>query len=182
MGVPSVLEMVTRTAHAGVVMAALLWLAHAAGAEPPAPAVADEEDWSGADPPDSSVTSMAASETAGETDPSAPLAASNAGVPPPVLDPAADAARSEYWRHEVELIPELGMAWPRCHEGQLSSRNCEGTGFLGNAGFTALWRVSPFFAWGGELTVAAFRYDPPEASGRDQGSAASVSLMLLLRG
>ena len=104
------------------------------------------------------------------------------GRPPPGLPPARDLGDEAYGRFAVELIPHLGPAWPRCQPGEQSSRNCIGTKLGADLGFTALWRVSAYFAWGGTLGIGLFQYEPPDAYGREHGSAAAVSLLLLARG
>jgi len=104
------------------------------------------------------------------------------GSPPPGLPPARDLGSEAYGRYAVELIPHLGPAWPRCQPGTESSHNCAGTRVGANLGFTALWRVSSYFAWGGTLAIGLLQYEPPTEYGREHGSAASVSLLLLARG
>ena len=104
------------------------------------------------------------------------------GTPPPGLHPIPAVPESEYLRHAVELVPELGLAWPICRSGRVSSNSCNGVEPGLGAGVSALWRVLPYFAWGGSLDVSLFRYDPSPSLGRDQASAAAVSLLLLARG
>jgi opacity protein-like surface antigen len=102
------------------------------------------------------------------------------GTPPPGLHPPP-AQQAEYWRYEVELVPQLGLAWPHCRVGNLSSDSCDGVKLGGYAGFAAFWRLSPYFAWGGALDMIAFRYDPPPELGRDRAGAAAYFLGLVAR-
>jgi opacity protein-like surface antigen len=48
-------------------------------------------------------------------------------------------------------------------------------------GFTGLWRVTPYFAWGGGFEIAAFRYDPPKDLALTETGAAAVWLGLIGR-
>ncbi|MEB2323038.1 MAG: hypothetical protein OZ921_11020 [Sorangiineae bacterium] len=81
----------------------------------------------------------------------------------------------------MELIPELGLALPHCKSGSDSSDRCEGVRGGVALGFAALWRVSPWFAWGGGLELAGFGYQPPERLGLRETSAGAVSLDLIGR-
>jgi len=79
-------------------------------------------------------------------------------------------------RRAVELVPELGLAWANCAAGDVSSDRCAGVEGGAEFSFWALWRVSPYFAWGGGFELAGFRYDPPQALGLRNASAAAVFL------
>ncbi len=107
-----------------------------------------------------------------------------APAPPPALSappPLPAAPAPAYARRPVELIPELGLAFPHCAAGSLSNDRCEGVrGGLG-LGFAALWRVSPWFAWGGGLELAGFDYKPPDRLHLHDASAVAVSLAIMGR-
>jgi hypothetical protein len=51
----------------------------------------------------------------------------------------------------------------------------------GGFGFAALWRVTPYLAWGGGFDIAGFRYDPPERLGLRRTGAAAGQLRLIGR-
>lgn len=92
-------------------------------------------------------------------------------VAPPA--PAPVVGSPEYARRTVELIPALGFALPSCHAGTRSDDRCDGVKTGGVAGFTGLWRVTPYFAWGGGFEVAGFQYTPPpEVDLKDAGAGA----------
>ena len=103
------------------------------------------------------------------------------GAPPPGLQPPPQVGASEHSRYSIELIPQLGLAVPKCQRGETSSRNCDGVKAGGFAGFMALWRISPYFAWGGTLDLTALRYLPPDDLERSNAAAGSVYLGLVAR-
>lgn len=74
----------------------------------------------------------------------------------------------------MELIPALSVALPGCRAGTTSDDTCEGVSTGGTLAFTALWRVTPYFAWGGGFDIAGFRYEPPQQLGRKNASAGAV--------
>lgn len=86
-----------------------------------------------------------------------------------------------YARRTVELIPSLGVALANCRAGSESDDRCQGVGAGGLAGFTGLWRVTPYFAWGGGFELASFRYHPPEELDLREAGAAAVWLGLIGR-
>ncbi|MBK7585192.1 MAG: hypothetical protein IPI67_34015 [Myxococcales bacterium] len=100
---------------------------------------------------------------------------------PPVLAPPPSPGSPEYSRRPVELIPSLALALPNCRAGSASNQRCDGVTTGAGIGFTGLWRVTPYFAWGGGLELSGFRYDPPEAIGLTNTSAAAVWLGLIGR-
>jgi hypothetical protein len=65
-------------------------------------------------------------------------------------------------RRPVELVPMAGLALPTCADGTSSDDRCEGVEGGLTFGFSAFWRVTPHFAWGGGFDIAAFRYAPPD--------------------
>jgi hypothetical protein len=81
----------------------------------------------------------------------------------------------------VELIPSAGVALPNCRAGTDSDARCDGVTTGGIVGFTGLWRVTPYFAWGGGFEIAAFAYDPPKALGLTDAGAGAVWLGLVGR-
>ncbi|MBE7482579.1 MAG: hypothetical protein HS104_21680 [Polyangiaceae bacterium] len=101
-----------------------------------------------------------------------PVGAAPLPAPPPSVGAPA------YSRRTVELIPQLGLALPSCRAGDQSADRCDGVTTGGIAGFTGLWRVTPYFAWGGGFELAAFRYDPPERLELSEAGAAAVWLGL----
>jgi hypothetical protein len=102
------------------------------------------------------------------------------GAPPPGTPPAP--LRSPYLRRPVELVPELSLSFPHCASGDVSSVRCSGVHGGAGLGFSAFWRVTPYFAWGGGFDLAGFRYDPPEGTvDRRDTRAAAVTLSLLGR-
>lgn len=100
------------------------------------------------------------------------------GAPPP---PLPEGPSSAYARRPVELIPELGIAFPHCAAGTVSSDRCDGVKGGIALGFSALWRVSPWFAWGGGLQIAGFGYQPPDRLHLHDTSAGAVSLDVIGR-
>jgi hypothetical protein len=95
--------------------------------------------------------------------------------------PAPAVGAPIYARRTVELIPALGVALANCRAGSRSDNRCDGVGGGGIVGFTGLWRVTPYFAWGGGFEVAAFRNRPSEESELSDASAAAVWLGLIGR-
>jgi hypothetical protein len=81
----------------------------------------------------------------------------------------------------VELVPELGLALPTCAAGTDSDDRCEGVAGGGAVGFSAFWRVSPHFAWGGGFAIAAFRYEAPEWAELEDTQAGAAWIGLLGR-
>jgi hypothetical protein len=86
-----------------------------------------------------------------------------------------------YLRRPVELIPELNLAFPHCATGDVSDDRCTGVRGGGGFGFAAIWRVTPYLAWGGGFDIAGFRYDPPERLGLRRTGAAAGQLRLIGR-
>lgn len=105
----------------------------------------------------------------------APVGAAPLPAPPPSVGAPA------FSRRTVELIPSLGLALPSCRAGSQTDDRCDGVTTGGIAGFTGLWRVTPYFAWGGGFELSAFRYDPPEDLELSDAGAAAVWLGLVGR-
>lgn len=93
--------------------------------------------------------------SADERPPLPPPAELSMPPPPGPPPPAKDARRA------VELSPSLGVVGAVCHSGSQSDSACRGVGGGAGLSLLALWRVTPNFAWGGSLGVAAMRYEPP---------------------
>jgi hypothetical protein len=94
-------------------------------------------------------------------------------MPPPATQSA------EYGRRPVELSPTLALAFPHCEAGDINDDRCRGVYGGVGLGFSALWRVSPFFAWGAGIELVAFGYDPPGRLALRDSSAGAVWLALL---
>lgn len=85
-----------------------------------------------------------------------PAATSSAPYPAPLPE------EPEFTRRSVELVLDLGLGLPHCAAGDDSDARCSGVGGGLSLGLTALWRVTPMFAWGGTLEVAGFRNEPDD--------------------
>jgi hypothetical protein len=108
-----------------------------------------------------------------------PYPAPPTATPPP--PPLPLVAPPEYARRSVELVPALILASPACTNGTLSNARCDGMGGGIGAGFAALWRVSPYFAFGGTLDIIAFNFDPPAQTGLTEPAALGAFVGLLGR-
>ena len=95
------------------------------------------------------------------------------GAPPLGRPPPPTTAGSRYFRRPVELIPQLSFAVPACQPGDVSNDRCSGVTWGLGAGFGALWRVAPHFAWGGSFDLAFFGNDPPNGGSRTAGAASA---------
>jgi hypothetical protein len=122
--------------------------------------------------------------------PPSPAPQEPAPPPPPVptaskipeLPPPPIATHAQHSRHSVELIPELGIGIPECSDGDLNNARCNGMkGGIG-IGFEALWRVSPYFAFGADLMLHGFTFEPKRELGLKDASAGAVFLGLVARG
>ncbi len=99
-------------------------------------------------------------------------------VPPPLPPPTP----LGIGRRPVQLVPGLGVAIPLCLAGTQSSDRCQGVKPGIGIGFSAFWRVNPYFAWGGGLDIMGYRYQPPARLDLTNTNAAGVFLGLLGRG
>lgn len=93
-------------------------------------------------------------------------------VAPPAPPPAVGEA--VYARRTVELVPALSLALPNCRAGSATNDRCDGVTTGGGLGFVGLWRVTPYFAWGGGFEFHGFQYDPPEDLQLSEASAGAV--------
>jgi hypothetical protein len=75
----------------------------------------------------------------------------------------------------------LQFLLPQCSAGEQSSDRCEGVFFGIGLEFSALWRMSPHFAWGGALGLAGFGYTPPGRLELRDASAGGAFISLLAR-
>ncbi len=98
-----------------------------------------------------------------------------APAPPPEL-PAPELARRPF-----ELSPELLLGFASCADGTTDDTRCNGLSAGLGVGGTVLWRVSPFFAFGGTLSAVSFGFHPPASSGLHGASAHGLFFGLLGR-
>jgi len=95
--------------------------------------------------------------------------------------PAPEARQAEHPRHAVELVAQAGALVPICATGrQCSERRGELRPF-GQGGLSALWRVNPYFSWGGFAELGALRYDPASRPARDNPRARFAMAGALMR-
>lgn len=85
--------------------------------------------------------------------------------PPPELPPR------EYPRRPFELSAELLLGLPDCVTGSAYNERCEGVAPGPGFAATALYRPSPYFAFGGTLSALSFGFRPAAGSGLSGGSA-----------
>jgi hypothetical protein len=111
----------------------------------------------------------------GET-PIAPPPAIVLGAPPP-----PELAPLEYARRPFEVTPELLLGFPNCSEGTVSNARCDGLGAGAGLGLTALWRASPYVAFGGTVNALGFEFHPPASSQLRDSSAGGLFYGLLGR-
>jgi hypothetical protein len=83
-----------------------------------------------------------------------PLAPRENALPTPTV------GRAERPRHPVELMAQTGALVPVGGAGRLGSGRRGGLFPFGQGGLSALWRVHPYFSWGGFVEFGALRYDP----------------------
>lgn len=99
--------------------------------------------------------------------------------PPPVLDeaPSPLEREPEWGRRSVELVPEVGFALPRCVAQR--SRNSTCATFSGGRifGFYALYRPTPYFAFGGGALLTEFEGDAGSTRTVELGALARVYLL-----
>jgi hypothetical protein len=95
--------------------------------------------------------------------------------PPPELPPA------EYARRPFELTPELLLGLPSCADGSVDDSRCSGLSAGLGFGATLLWRVSPYFAFGGTLAELGFGFRPAASTGLRSASASGAFYGLLGR-
>ncbi len=105
--------------------------------------------------------------------------------PPPAIvmraPPPPELAPPEYARRPVELVPEFSLGLPSCSDGSRNDARCDGLGAGLGFGATALWRVSPYFAFGGTLSALGFAFDPSDRTHLRGGSASGLFYGLLGR-
>jgi hypothetical protein len=96
-------------------------------------------------------------------------------APPPELAPL------EYARRPFELVPEFALGFPSCSDGSANDTRCQGLGAGVGLGLSALWRVTPYFAFGGTLSASRFAFSPKGSSELRDSSASGVFYGLLGR-
>jgi hypothetical protein len=104
--------------------------------------------------------------------------------PPPIVlgaPPAPELPAQEYARRPVELTPELLLGFASCSDGSTDDSRCSGLSAGVGAGGTLLWRVSPYFAFGGTVSDVSFGFHPAAATGLRQASASGLFYGLLGR-
>jgi hypothetical protein len=90
-------------------------------------------------------------------------------APPPLPpDPAPEA--DEHARHPWELSPEFGMGAPFCRGGGIGPAGCSGTGAGPALAFTALYRLTPYLAFGADGGFANFRDDAAGPDGHSRSN------------
>jgi hypothetical protein len=106
-------------------------------------------------------------------------------APPPAIaldaPPAPELAPLEYARRPFEFAPEFLLALPDCSDGSASNARCTGLGVGAGFGLSALWRVSPYFAFGGSLSRVGFGFNPPASTHLQDPSAGGLFYGLLGR-
>jgi len=109
--------------------------------------------------------------------------AEHAPPPPIVLEAPAppELPGPEYARRPFELTAELLVALPNCALGSSSNQRCDSVAPGPGLGATALWRPSPYFAFGGTLSALSFGFRPASGSGLSRGSADGYFWGLLSR-
>ncbi|HEX3773124.1 MAG TPA: hypothetical protein VHV51_01605 [Polyangiaceae bacterium] len=109
----------------------------------------------------------------------------NAHAPPPAIAldgaPAPELAPLEYARRPLEIAPEFALAFPSCSDGSADDSRCDGLGAGLGFGLTALWRASPYFAFGSTVSGLDFRFRPSAQSGLRDTSAGGIFYGLLGR-
>ena len=99
-------------------------------------------------------------------------------APPPAIvlrtPPPPELAPPEYARRPVELTSEFLLGYPNCSDGSTNDARCAGLGPGAGFGASALWRVSPYFAFGGTLDVLGFAFNPPDRTRLRSGSAGGL--------
>ena len=109
--------------------------------------------------------------------------AEHAPPPPIVLEapPPPELPAPEYARRPFELTAELLVALPNCVLGNAYNQRCDSVVAGPGLGATALWRPSPYFAFGGTLSALSFGFRPAPGSDLSHGSADGYFWGLLSR-
>ncbi|MEO7036284.1 MAG: hypothetical protein ABI335_20880 [Polyangiaceae bacterium] len=104
--------------------------------------------------------------------------------PPPLLLTAApppELPGPELARRPFELSPELSLGFASCADANAEDTRCNGLSAGLGAGGSALWRVSPYFAFGGTFSALSFGFHPSTSSGLQHASARGLFFGLLGR-
>ncbi len=95
--------------------------------------------------------------------------------PPPRIAlanaPGPELPGPAYEPRPFELTPELLLGFANCADGSASDARCTGLAPGPGLGATALWRVSPYFAFGAAVAEQGFRFSPASATGLHQARA-----------
>lgn len=105
-------------------------------------------------------------------------------LPPPIVleaPPPPELPPPEYPRRPFELEAELLIGLPNCVMGSVDNRRCESVTPGPGLGATALYRPSPYFAFGGTLSALDLGFRPAAGSGLNAGSADGYFWGLLTR-
>jgi hypothetical protein len=104
-------------------------------------------------------------------------------APPPAIvlrkPPPPELAPPEYARRPLELASEVMLGFPSCSDS--AATRCDGLGAGAGLGFSALWRVSPYFAFGGTVSALSFRFAPSAHSQLEQARESGLFYGLLGR-
>jgi len=101
-------------------------------------------------------------------------AAGGHALPPPIVleaPPPPELPPPEYPRRPFELTAELLIGLPNCAMGSTYNERCEGVRPGPGFGATALYRPSPYFAFGGTISALNLGFRPTDGSGLSAGSA-----------
>ena len=93
------------------------------------------------------------------------------------LTPEPELARSA-----VELVAGAGPVFGWCFGGSPMSFPCRALAPGLGASLSGLWRVTPFFAWGGRATTSLFTYEPPGELDAERTRALLGALEIVARG
>lgn len=100
---------------------------------------------------------------------------------PPERPPAHLLEEPDFVRRQLELVPHLSLALPRCASGNRSDDRCSGVGPGLSGGFGLLWRPISHVALGGSMEVAGFQNEPPTSAQRTKARAGAAFVHLVAR-
>jgi hypothetical protein len=92
------------------------------------------------------------------------------------LTPGPELARSS-----VEFVAGAGPVFGWCFGGSRVSFPCRALDPGLAASLSGLWRVTPFFAWGGRASASLFAYEPPSEFDADRTRALIGALEIVAR-
>ena len=92
-------------------------------------------------------------------------------APPPAIvegaPPAPELPAVEYTRCPFELSAELLLGFPNCAAGGSDNQRCDGVSAGLGFGASALWRPSPYFAFGATVDALRFAFRPQASNLRE---------------